>query len=209
MKMKLERLRLLVSQACRCIHETEVEIKYIEGLEIQRANKAYILKAVHALQRVLEHQLCRRQTAVQDPVIIPDDTDKSDKEAMMQMAGLGPDDQEPLIPSVKHIGYKLANLGNAKNAGGVNMTESGVSANKTGEYMDESMEVEDRVRAPDAVTTKSLDISVGGLGGVGGLGSASKIAETDAVTAKSSDVSIRGLRGASKIAETDVVTTKN
>ncbi len=48
MKVELERLQLLVSQACRRIHETEVEIKYVEGLEVQRANEARILKAVHA-----------------------------------------------------------------------------------------------------------------------------------------------------------------
>ena len=134
MKVELERLRLLVSQACRRIHETEIEIKYVEGLEVQRANEARILKAVRAQQRDLEHQLCRRQTAVEDPVVIPDDTDESDEEAMMRMAELGPDDQEPLVPSVEHIAYRPANLGNAKNAGGVNVTGSGVSTHETGEH---------------------------------------------------------------------------
>lgn len=33
-KMELERLWLLVSQPCQCIHETKVEIKYVESLEV-------------------------------------------------------------------------------------------------------------------------------------------------------------------------------
>ncbi len=127
----------------------------------------------------------------------------------MRMAGSGLDDQKPLVLSIEHIGYKLANLGNAKNAGGVDVIKSGVSANETGEHMDESIEVEDGVGAPDAVTTKSSDISVWGLGGVGGLGGASKIAETDAVTVKSSDILVEGLGGASKIAKTDGVAAKS
>ncbi len=127
----------------------------------------------------------------------------------MQMAGSGPDDQEPLVPTVEHIGYKSANLGNVKNTGGVNMTESGVSANETGKHMDESMEVKDRVGTLDAVATKSSDIYVRGLGGVGGSGSASKIAETDAVTAKSLDILVGGLKGAFKIVEIDAVTAKS
>ena len=49
-----------------------------------------------------------------DPVVISDDTYESDEEAMMQIARLGPDDLEPLVPSVKYIGYRLANLRNAK-----------------------------------------------------------------------------------------------
>lgn len=170
-----------------------MKIKYVEGLEVQQANEVCILKAIRAQQQDLEYQFHRRQTAIEDPVVIPDDTDKSDKKVMMQMAGSGPDDQEPLLPSVEHIGYKSANLGNAKKAGGVDMTESGVSANKTGNHMDESMEVEDGIRAPDTVPTKSLNISVGGLGGIGGLGGASKIAKTDAVPAKSSDILVGGL----------------
>ncbi len=50
MIVEFERLRLLVSQACQHIYETEVKIKYIEGLKIQRANKTHILKFVHTQQ---------------------------------------------------------------------------------------------------------------------------------------------------------------
>lgn len=45
-KVELERFRLLVLQACQYIHKTKVEIKYVEGLEVQRANEAHIFKAV-------------------------------------------------------------------------------------------------------------------------------------------------------------------
>ncbi len=125
------------------------------------------------------------------------------------MAGSGSNDQELLLPFVEHIGYKPANLGNVKNVGGVNVTESEVSANETGKYIDKSKEVEDGIGAPDAVATKSSDISVGDWGGVGGLGGASKIAEMDAVAAKSLDVLVRGSGSASKIVEMDAVAAKS
>ncbi len=89
------------------------------------------------------------------------------------------------------------------------MTKNGVSANKTGKYMDKSMEVENGVRALAAVATKSLDIFIGSLRDIGGSGGAFKITETDIVTAKSSDVSVGDLGGAFKIAETDTVTIKS
>lgn len=46
---------------------------------------------MRAQQQDLKHQLCRRQTVMEDLIVILDHTDKSDKEAMMQMAELGPD----------------------------------------------------------------------------------------------------------------------
>lgn len=127
----------------------------------------------------------------------------------MQMAESGPDDQEPLVPSVKHIGYKPANLENTKNAGDVNVMESRVSANKTGKHMDKNIEVEDEFGAPDTVATKSSDISIRGLGGVEGSEDTFKIAEIDTVAAKSLDISVGGLGGTSKIAKTDIVATKS
>lgn len=75
--------------------------------------------------------------------------------------------------------------------------------------MNKSMEVEDGVGVPDAIATKSSDISVGGLGGIEDLGNAFKIAETDVVAAKSLDASVGGLGGAFKIAETDAVAAKS
>lgn len=182
-----------------------MEIKYIEDLEVQQANKTRILKAVRIQQQDFEHQLCCRQTTVQDPVVIPNDIDKSDKEAMIRMAGSGADDQELLVPSVGYINYKPTNLGNTKNVDSVNVTQSGVSTNKIGKHMDKSMEIEDKVKAPDVVATKRLNISVGSLEDVGSLRYAFKIAETDVVTAKSLNISVKGLGDTSKITETDAV----
>ena len=53
MKVKLERLRLLVSQAYRHIHKTKVEIKYIEGLKVQQANKLVFLKPCVPKSKIL------------------------------------------------------------------------------------------------------------------------------------------------------------
>lgn len=83
MKIELERLQFLVSQACQHIYETEMEIKYVEGLEVQRVNKARILKAVCTKQQDLEHQLRRCQTTVENPFVIADEIDKSDKKVMI------------------------------------------------------------------------------------------------------------------------------
>lgn len=126
------------------------------------------------------------------------------------MAGSGLDDQEPLVPSVKYISYRPANLRNTKNAGGVDVTESGVSTNETSKHKDKNIVwVEDGGGAPDAVATKSLDISVGGLGGVGGLENVFKIAEIDVVSGKSLDVLVGDLGGISKIGEMDTVAAKS
>lgn len=46
MNVELERLKLLVSQGCRRIHEMESEIKYVKSLEVAQENKVRILKAV-------------------------------------------------------------------------------------------------------------------------------------------------------------------
>lgn len=48
MKVKFERLQIPVFLPCQYIHEIEVEIKYVEYLDIQWANKACILKAIYA-----------------------------------------------------------------------------------------------------------------------------------------------------------------
>lgn len=109
---------------------------------------------------------------------------------------------------MKHIGYRPANLEDTKNASGVNVTGSGISTNKTGKPKDKSMEVEDRAGAPDAVAANSSDISVRGLVGIGGLKSAFKIAETDAIANKSSNVLVGGLEDASKMTETDAVAAR-
>lgn len=188
MTVELERLRLLVSQGCRRIHETEVEIKYVESLEVQRANEARILKAVRTQQRDLDYQLRRRQTAVEDPVVIPDDSDESVADGMV---GLGADDQELVIPSVEHIGDRQpANLEGTKNAGeGISVAESGVGANEAGENkIGESMAIEDEAGGPDVVAAKSLEVPVGGSGG-------------PYVAAKILEVPVGGSEGATKSAE--------
>lgn len=128
---------------------------------------------------------------------------------MMQMAGSSPNNQESLLLSVEYIGYKPTNLRNAKNAGGIDMTESEVSANESDKHMNESIEVEDRVKTSDAVVIKSLNVSVGGLTGVKSSRDTSKITKMDAITAKSLDISVGGLKGVSKIVETDIVIAKS
>ncbi len=124
----------------------------------------------------------------------------------MQIAASGPDNQEPLKLSIKYISYKPANLRNAKNASGIDMTESGVSVNKTGKHMDESVE---GFGALDAVATKSLNVFVGGLRDVRGSENTFKITDTDIVAVKSLDISVEGLGGDFKIAKTDTVAAKS
>lgn len=79
-------------------------------------------------------------------------------------------------------------MGNAKNAGDVDITRSKVYTNEIGKYKNKSMEVENGDEAPDAVAAKSLNISIGGLGNIEGLKDIFKITEMDVVTGKSLDV---------------------
>ncbi len=110
---------------------------------------------------------------------------------------------------MEHIGYKPANLKNAKNTGGVYVTESRMSANETAKHINKSIEVEDGVRVPDAIVTKSLDIFIESLGGVEDSEGAFKIAEMDAIATKSLDVLVGGLGGVFKIVEIDTVISKS
>lgn len=122
---------------------------------------------------------------------------------MIQIAGQTLDNQELLVLSIEHIGYKPANLGNAKNADGIDIIESGVSTNKTGKYMDESIEVKDKVEIFDIITTKSLDISVGVSE------STFKIRKINIITVKNLDVLVGDQRSTSKIAEINIIVAKN
>lgn len=126
---------------------------------------------------------------------------------MIQITRLDPDDHEPLIASVQHISDKPVILGNAKKTGGIYMTESIMISNKTDKHKNKGIEIKDRARAPDTVNAKSLDVFVGGLGGVEDLKHTFKIAKTDRIAAKSLDVLVRGLEDTFKIAEIDTVTT--
>lgn len=166
MKVELGRLRLLKSQVCGRIEDIEKNIKYVESLEVKRAAKSHILRAVRAQQQDMEHQLRRRQAAVEDPVLITD-SDESEAERVGGMVrsgmGPGPDDQEPLIQSVEHAGAKNASKGKGE---GVGVTENGESVHKSGEHtkVEEGMEVEvagktlveDRAGGPNAIAGKSL-----------------------------------------------------
>ncbi len=186
-----------------------MEIKYVEGLEVQQANEACIFKALRVQQQDFEHQLYCYQTVVKDLIVIPDGINESDKEVIMRMAGLGLDNQELLVLSVEYIGYRPAKLRNTKIVGDIDMTETGVSANETGKYNDKSMEIEDGVGAPDTVAAKSSDVSVESLRGVKGLESVSKITKTNTVATKSLDILVGGFKDASKITKTDIIAAKS
>ncbi len=74
--------------------------------------------------------------------------------------GLGPNNQKSLISFLEHISYKFANFRNVKNSSSISMMESRMSANKISKYKKKSIEVKDRVRKPDAIATKSLNIFI-------------------------------------------------
>ena len=166
MKVELGCLRLLRSQVCGRIEDIEKNIKYVESLKVKRAAKSRILRAVHAQQQDMEHQLQCRQAAVEDPVLITDsDESKAEKVGEMVRSGMGPgpDDQELLIQSVEHAGAKNVGKGNGE---GVGVTENGESAHESGEHtkVEEGMEievtgkslVENRAGGPNAIAGKSL-----------------------------------------------------
>lgn len=118
-------------------------------------------------------------------------------------------DQKLLVSSMEHIGYKLANLGNAKNAGKVHVTESGVNANETGKYMNKDMKFKNRIRVSNIIVAKSSDIFIESLKDFEGLEGTYKITKTDLIATKSLDVSVRDLEGVFKIVEIDAVTAKS
>lgn len=111
MKVELKRLKLLVSQACRRINEMEQEMRYVESLEVDRANEARILKALRDQQRDIRHQLRDRMDALDTPLVVDD----SDEDGMSECAA---GDQE-MVPSVKPAGDKHSpNSGTAANKAG-------------------------------------------------------------------------------------------
>ena len=141
----------------------------------------------------MEHQLQRRQAAVEDPFLITNlDESEAERVGVIVRLGIGPspDDQKPLIQSVKHAGAKNAGKGKGK-SNGVGVIKNGKSAHESDKHIkvEEEMEVEvvgkslvenraggpnaiagkssveDRAGRPAGVADKSLNITVGVLGG--------------------------------------------
>ena len=62
------------------------------------------------------------------------------------------------------------NLNNTKNVDKNNVIKSGMGVNKMGKSKDEVIEFEDKAGKPNTVAAKSLDLSIGSLGDIRGLG---------------------------------------
>ena len=114
-------------------------------------------------------------------MIILDDSNKSVTNGMVK---LDADNQELVIPSIKHIGNRQStNLEGAKiTSKNISIAKIGLGANKTGENkIGKSIAIKNEARRLDAIATKSLEVLIEGLRGL-------------YVTIKSLKVSIGGLR---------------
>lgn len=111
MKVELKRLKLFVSQVRRRINEMEQEIRYVESLEVARADEARTLKAVRDKEREIRHQLRDRTDALDKPIIVDD----SDEDGMNEWAA----GDQKVVKSVNPAGYKQSpNSGAAVNKAG-------------------------------------------------------------------------------------------
>ena len=91
-----------------------------------------------------------------------------------------------------------ANIDNINNANNGSVIENGMSINKMGKRKDKGMEIKDKFGKLDAVNANSLDVFIGGLWRIEGLGNLIKSMEISIVAAKNSNVSAKGSKSVTK-----------